>query len=81
MADGDTMPLYYFDWKDGVTRRDRLGVVLPNDDHAMQRGEELVLAAAETNESLKPNLRLSIVREDGSEVLEVPVPKQKGGAE
>lgn len=71
------MPHYYFDWKDGITKRDRVGVELPDDTQAIQKAQDMAVAAALSSGARPENLRVSITREDGTEVEQVPVPEPK----
>lgn len=40
------MPIYYFDWKDGVTKQDPSGINLADDAVAISKAEDMVLTAA-----------------------------------
>jgi hypothetical protein len=69
-----SMPHYYFNLTDGVTRRDHRGLDCIDDAEAIERATRIakeVLAAGGDNS--RPNLHISIVI-DGREVSRVPIP-------
>lgn len=62
---------YYFDLKNGVTKRDHSGLELENDRQAIERGHSI---AEEISGDPKLHAqRVCIVREDGHEVLQVEI--------
>ena len=65
------MTYYYFDLKNGVTKRDHNGLELDNDRQAIERGKTL---AEEIGRNPEHHFsRVCIVREDGQEVLQVAI--------
>jgi uncharacterized protein DUF6894 len=68
------MPHYYFDLKDGVTRRDRRGLDCADEAEAIIKAtgiaKEVLVAGGDNSH---PDLHISIVL-DGREVSRVPVP-------
>jgi hypothetical protein len=65
------MTHYYFDLKNGITKRDHSGLELDNDLQAVAEGKNI---AKEIGGNAQHHTRrVSIVREDGHEVTEVEV--------
>lgn len=68
------MPRYYFDLTDGVTRRDRRGLVCVDDAEAVLRAGLIANEiAAAGGDNAHPDLHISIVLDD-REISIVPVP-------
>ncbi|MDO9425664.1 MAG: hypothetical protein Q7T93_02425 [Methylobacterium sp.] len=66
------MTQYYFDVKNGVTKRDHRGLALKSDLEAIAQGKRIAdEIAAEAGQHSR---RVCIVREDGHEVMQVAVP-------
>ena len=65
------MTYYYFDLKNGVTKRDHNGLELDNDRQAIERGKTL---AEEIGRNPEHHFsRVCIVREDGQEVIQIDI--------
>jgi hypothetical protein len=66
------MTQYYFDVKNGITKRDHRGLELNNDLEAIEQAKRIAEEiAAEPDQHTR---RVCIVREDGHEVMQVAVP-------
>ena len=66
------MTQYYFDVKNGITKRDHRGLELNSDIEAIEQAKRIAeKIAAEPDQH---NRRICIVREDGHEVMQVAVP-------
>jgi uncharacterized protein DUF6894 len=62
------MQTYYFDMKDGVPTRDRVGLLFSNDAAAIEHGKQLARQLRGDPRINEPNLYVSIVDETGREV-------------
>jgi hypothetical protein len=68
------MTQYYFDVKNGITKRDHRGLELSNDLEAIAQAKRLAeKVAAEPDQHGR---RVCVVREDGHEVTQVVVPAE-----
>ena len=68
------MTQYYFDLKNGITKRDHNGLDLDNDLQAIAQGKSIAQEiGSQANHHTR---RVCIVREDGQEVMQVEVADQ-----
>ena len=66
------MTQYYFDVKNGITKRDHRGLELNSDIEAIEQAKRIAeKIAAEADQHSR---RVCVVREDGHEVMQVAVP-------
>jgi hypothetical protein len=66
------MTQYYFDVKNGITKRDHRGLELSSDLEAIAQAKRI--AAEIATEADQHTRRVCVVREDGHEVMQVAVP-------
>ena len=66
------MTQYYFDVKNGITKRDHSGLDLNSDLEAIAQAKRIAEEIA--TEADQHTRRVCVVREDGHEVLQVAVP-------
>lgn len=59
---------YYFDFKDGVRRRDRIGAAFASDSEAIRHGKTLVKAERNERPAGDRDLEISVVNEMGAEI-------------
>lgn len=59
---------YYFDFKDGVSRRDRIGAAFASDSEAIRHGKTLVKAERIERPAGDRDLVISVVNEMGNEI-------------
>jgi hypothetical protein len=76
------MPLYYFDFKDGVPVRDRIGHECASDQEAVAKGSLLAERIGAEQPDLVGDGYISVVNENGEEIYRAPVtrPGQTPGA-
>ncbi len=67
------MPHYYFDLKNGTAQRDHAGLDLPNDAAAIAHGRVVADRASACPEPRDHACHVSVVREDGHEVMRLLV--------
>ena len=67
------MTLYYFDLKNGITERDHAGLDLPSDHDAIARARVLAEKIGMQRAYRDHACHVSIIREDGHEVMRVSV--------
>ncbi|MDB5620992.1 hypothetical protein [Tardiphaga sp.] len=65
------MTHYYFDLKNGITKRDHSGLELDNDIQAIAQGQSIAEEIGGIPQH--QTCRVCIVREDGQEVMQVEV--------
>ena len=66
------MTQYFFDVKNGITKRDHRGLNLNSDLEAIAQGERIAEAMAADPD--RHSRRVCVVREDGQEITQVEVP-------
>jgi hypothetical protein len=59
---------FYFDMKDGVPIRDRVGLEFPTASAAIEHSKELALRFSHEHPVKDPNLSIVVVDESGAEV-------------
>ncbi|UZE47147.1 hypothetical protein ONR75_19385 [Rhodopseudomonas sp. P2A-2r] len=64
---------YFFDLKDGVAVRDRLGLEFITSDAAIAHSREIALKLSEADPPGDPNLHVSVINEVGAEIHREPV--------
>lgn len=67
------MPTYYFDMKDGVPIRDRVGLEFPTDMQAIEHAKEIVYRFSHEHPGKDRNLCIHVLRESGTEIHCEPV--------
>jgi hypothetical protein len=68
------MSHYYFDLKDGETKRDRSGLDCADDAAAIVKANMIASEVTAVNgDNWRPDLHISIIHEDGHEVSRIPV--------
>jgi hypothetical protein len=67
------MAHYYFDLKNGTTQRDHVGMELTCDRDAIVRAEVMAGQFGSTGGVADHACHISIIREDGHEVMRVPM--------
>ncbi len=65
--------LYYFDFKDGVTRRDRIGAEFSINSKAIEHSIVLATAERVRNPGGDQDLIISVINESGAEIHSEPV--------
>lgn len=64
---------YFFDLKDGVAVRDRLGLEFITSDAAIAHSKEIAMKLSEADPPGDPNLHVSVINEAGAEIHREPV--------
>lgn len=67
------MPTYYFDMKDGVPIRDRVGQEFPTDLHAIEHSKPIAHRFSHEHPIKDRNLWIEVVSESGTEIHREPV--------
>ena len=72
-ATGMVMRTYYFDTKDGVPVRDRMGIEFPSAAGAIEHSKELAQRFRHEHRLKDPVLSIIVVDESGTEIHREPV--------
>ncbi|HEY8332769.1 MAG TPA: hypothetical protein VIQ05_03160 [Tardiphaga sp.] len=64
---------YFFDLKDGIPVRDRLGLEFITTDAAIAHSKEIALKLARSDPPKDPNLYVAVINEAGAEIHREPV--------
>jgi hypothetical protein len=75
---GLLMAHYYFDVKNGSTRRDHTGSEFASDGDAIARGQVIAYQFGTDCSQMDHDCHISVVREDGHEVMRVKVSGEAG---
>ncbi len=67
------MQIYYFDMKDGVPVRDRVGLEFQTDSQAIEHSKNLALRAGQEGPAKDRNLCIVVLDQSGKEVHREPV--------
>ena len=67
------MPTYYFDVKDGVPIRDRVGLEFPTDQHAIEHAKLIAHRFSHEHLVKDRNLWIEVLGESGTEIHREPV--------
>ncbi len=67
------MPTYYFDMKDGVPIRDRVGVEFPTDLDAIEHSRKIAHRFSREHPGKDRNLYVTVLSESGTEIHREPV--------
>ena len=67
------MPNYYFDMKDGVPVRDRVGLEFPTDLHAIEHAKKIAHRFGHEHPGKHRNLCITVLSEAGTEIHREPV--------
>jgi hypothetical protein len=67
------MPTYYFDIKDGVPIRDRVGLEFPTDQHAIEHSKLIAHRFSHEHLDKDRHLFIEVVSESGTEIHRAPV--------
>ena len=67
------MPTYYFDLKDGVPIRDRVGLEFPSDQHAIEHSKLIAHRFSHEHLVKDRNLFIEVISESGNEIHREPV--------
>ena len=62
------MQTYYFDMKDGVPVRDRVGIEFATAAHAIEHSRTMARRFGEQNPGRDPNLSIIVLSENGTEI-------------
>jgi hypothetical protein len=67
------MHTYYFDFKDGVPIRDRVGLAFRTDSQAIEHSKEIARRLRHEQPAREDNLCIVVLKESGTEVHREPV--------
>ena len=67
------MPTYYFDMRDGVPIRDRVGLEFPTDLHAIEHSKTIAHRFSHEHPGNDRNLCIKVLNESGTEIHQEPV--------
>ena len=67
------MQTYYFDMKDGVPIRDRIGLKFPTDSQAIEHSKQIARRFSHENHAKNDKLHIVVLNESGAEIHREPV--------